>query len=144
LILAAAALALAEPAPAYGPHDNECIDCHGIHSAKGQSLIAVEPYAPQNPATGATVKDISTLCLGCHSTQGGILEIDLMQSHPIGIIPKRSKVPAANLSLDGTITCISCHDPHPSNPNYKYLRGNVTKSTEMGSFCGICHPDQRE
>lgn len=129
---------------AFGSHDNDCTECHGIHAAKGRSLIAVAPVEAANPTTGAPVKDVSALCLGCHSAQGGVLEIDLMKSHPIGITPKQAKVPAPNLSLDGALTCMSCHDPHPSNPNYKYLIGKVASAKEMGAFCAICHPDKRE
>ena len=129
---------------AFGPHDNECIECHGIHTAEAPGLIGVEPFAPENPNTGTPVGDMSSLCLGCHSDQGGILEIDLMRSHPIGIIPKRAQVPPENLSIDGTLTCASCHDPHPSNPNYMYLRAEVSGSGNMGAFCELCHPSKRE
>ena len=129
---------------AFGPHDNECIECHGMHTAQGGALIGVEPFEPENPNTGTIVSDVSSLCLGCHSDQGGILEIELMKTHPIGIIPKRAQVPQENLSLEGALTCTSCHDPHPSNPNYMYLRGEVSGSGEMGAFCEICHPEKRE
>lgn len=129
---------------AFGPHDNECVECHGIHTAQGARLIAVEPYEADNPNTGTSVRDVSSLCLGCHSEQGGVLEIDLMKTHPIGIIPKRAQPPRENLSVDGTLTCTSCHDPHPSNPNYKYLRAEVTGYSDMGNFCQICHPEKRE
>lgn len=144
LAIALGVLLLPAGLPAFGPHDNDCTECHGIHTAKGRSLIAVKPLESTNPTTGAPVKDVGALCLGCHSPEGGILEIDLMKSHPIGITPKRAKVPAANLSIDGALTCTSCHDPHPSNPNYKYLRGKVADAKEMGAFCAGCHPDKRE
>jgi len=129
---------------AFGPHDNECVECHGIHTAEGKSLIGVVPFEPENPSTGTAVTDVSSLCLGCHSDQGGILEIDLMKTHPIGIIPKRAQVPRDSLSVDGSLTCVSCHDPHPSNPNYMYLRADVTGGGDMGIFCEICHPSKRE
>jgi predicted CXXCH cytochrome family protein len=129
---------------AFGPHDNECVECHGMHTAEGGALIGVQPFTPDNPNTGGTVQDVSSLCLGCHSTQGGILEVDLMRTHPIGIIPKRAQVPRDNLSRDGTLTCTSCHDGHPSNANYMYLRAEVTGPGDMGSLCGICHAAMRE
>lgn len=145
-VFSALALIILCPAAAmaYGSHDNECIECHGIHTAKGAALIGVEPLEAQNPSTGTSVIDVSALCLGCHSDEGGILEIDLMQTHPIGIIPKRAQVPGEFLSADGTMTCASCHDPHPSNPNYMYLRAEVDGSSDMGAFCEICHADKRE
>jgi predicted CXXCH cytochrome family protein len=129
---------------AFGSHDNECVECHDIHTAQGAALIGVEPFEAENPSTGTLVRDSSSLCLGCHSDQGGVLEVDLMKTHPIGIIPKRAQVPQGNLSLDGTLTCTSCHDPHPSNPNYMYLRTNVSGGSDMGSFCEVCHPGKRE
>ncbi len=129
---------------AFGPHDNECVECHGIHTAQGAALIGVEPFETENPSTGTVVRDVSSLCLGCHSDQGGILEIDLMRTHPIGIIPKKAQVPQDNLSFEGTLTCTSCHDPHPSNPNYMYLRADVSGGGDMGAFCEICHAEKRE
>jgi len=129
---------------AFGSHDNECIECHGVHTAKGAALIGVDPLEAQNPSTGTSVVDVSALCLGCHSDEGGILEINLMATHPIGIIPKRAQVPSDYLSVEGTMTCTSCHDPHPSNPNYMYLRAEVDSSSDMGVFCEICHADKRE
>ena len=141
-----AALSLLMPAGvlAFGSHDNECVECHGIHTAQGAALIGVEPFEPENPSTGTMLQDVSSLCLGCHSDQGGILEVDLMKTHPIGIIPKRAQVPVENLSLEGSLTCTSCHDPHPSNPNYMYLRADVSGSGDMGVFCAVCHPSKRE
>jgi predicted CXXCH cytochrome family protein len=143
-LIAALFLALPTVVMAYGSHDNECIECHGVHTAEGAALIGVQPFEPENPSTGTPVIDVSSLCLGCHSDQGGVLEVDLMKTHPIGIIPKRASVPAENLSLEGTLTCTSCHDPHPSNPNHMYLRADVSGSGEMGTFCAICHPSKRE
>ena len=143
-LIAALFLALPAVVMAYGSHDNECIECHGIHTAEGAALIGVQPFEPENPSTGTTLQDVSSLCLGCHSDQGGVLEVDLMKTHPIGIIPKRAQVPAGNLSVNGTLTCASCHDPHPSNPNYMYLRTNVSGGSDMGSFCEVCHPGKRE
>ena len=143
-LITALLLCLPASVMAFGSHDNECVECHGIHTAEGAGLIGVEPFTPQNPSTGTAIDEMSSLCLGCHSDQGGILEIDLMRSHPIGIIPKRAQVPQENLSIDGTLTCASCHDPHPSNPNYMYLRTDVAGGSDMGVFCEMCHPEKRE
>lgn len=140
------ALLLLVPASvmAFGSHDNECVECHGIHTAQGAALIDVAPLEADNPSTGTKLTGVSSLCLGCHSDEGGILEVNLMATHPIGIIPKRAQVPAGNLSVNGTLTCTSCHDPHPSNPNYMYLRADVSGSGDMGAFCELCHPSKRE
>jgi hypothetical protein len=35
---------------------------------------------------------------------------------------------------------MGCHDPHPSNPYYKYLRVDTAKGSKMDAFCAVCHP----
>lgn len=80
------------------------------------------------------------MCMGCHSGEGG-MEIQVMQTHPVGITPVKVKVPA-NLLRDGKITCMACHDPHPSNTNYKYLIVDTKDGVEMSKFCGACHGDK--
>ncbi len=136
---------LASPAAfAAGSHDNECIECHSIHDARGEAIIAVDPFNPDNPSTGAVISDVSSLCMGCHNEMGDASEIKLMNSHPVGLSPVKAAVPSGRLSEDGLLTCVSCHDPHPSNPNYAYLITDVVGGSEMGLFCAICHPLQRE
>ena len=64
-------------------------------------------------------------------------------SHPFGLAtwsPKKARIPEA-LLVNGRMECASCHDAHPSNTNYKYLRmdtGDDGRDTE--AFCGQCHP----
>ncbi|WP_025321247.1 cytochrome c3 family protein [Deferrisoma camini] len=144
LLVAAVAVVLAAPAAwAYGPHDPNCVECHSIHYAKGRAILAVAPNtAEKNPATGKNAADDAALCLGCHNEDEGIIPIHLAQTHPVGMKPKKVKVPADLLRKDGTLGCTSCHNPHPSNPNYKYLRGTVAKGSELGKFCAICHGDK--
>lgn len=129
---------------AAGPHDPNCIECHSIHDAKGARLIAVTPLAPNNPSTGSTLTGGNTLCLGCHSDEGGVLPIDLMKTHPVGMKPVKVLVPGEVLDKDGTLRCMSCHDPHPANANYKYLVVNTNDGDDMGAFCGYCHTAQVE
>jgi predicted CXXCH cytochrome family protein len=77
----------------------------------------------------------SLSCTGCH----GIHDAEtgnLIFADPYGIKPnpKVAKVPSS-LLRNGKLECIGCHDPHPSNPNKKYVRvgGN------MQDFCSLCH-----
>ncbi len=147
-VIAATALVLslaAAPALAYGPHDPNCVECHSIHAAKGKAILAVAPLTSQkNPATGAGAAGDVSLCLGCHNEDEGIMPIALMSTHPVGMKPNKVKVPADLLKKDGTLGCMSCHDPHPANPNYKYLQGNVAKGSDVGKFCSLCHPEQAD
>ncbi len=141
----ALALGLAAPAAAYGPHDPNCVECHSIHKAKGRAILAVAPNTKEkNPATGAGVTGGAALCLGCHNADQGIMPILLASTHPVGMKPNKVKVPADLLEKDGGLGCASCHNPHPSNPSYKYLQGSVAKASELGKFCAMCHPDKAD
>ena len=66
-------------------------------------------------------------------------------SHPYGLASvnsKVAKVPAELLREGGRFECLGCHDPHPSNPNYKYLRVDTAKGSKMDAFCARLPPDQ--
>ena len=130
---------------AYGPHDPNCTGCHSLHNAKAPKIIAVEPYTKEvNPITKKKPTGIASLCLGCHNPDLGIKPILLSHSHPVEVTPsKKVKVPKS-LLRDGKVTCSSCHDPHPSNPNYKYLIVDTKNGTELANLCGKCHGDKVE
>ncbi len=130
----------------FGPHEGlDCLGCHDPHYAKAQKIFKVKNDKYINPRTGEKVKDINALCLGCHNLTefggAGIRPIYLHMTHPVGIKPnpKIAKVPE-KLLRNGVLQCVSCHDPHPSNPNWKYLRVNTNKGSQVGVFCMTCHP----
>jgi predicted CXXCH cytochrome family protein len=135
ILLAAAVVMASGYALAFGPHDNNCTDCHSLHYAKGKAIIGVSPK-------GEGEKSDIPLCLGCHNKEEGIMPIIISATHPVGGKPVKVKVPSDLLRADGTMGCSSCHDPHPSNPNYKYLQGEVKKSGELGKFCAMCHQEK--
>ncbi len=144
LVAFAVSLLFAVASFAFGPHDNECVECHSIHAAEGAKIIGVKPLTNvKNPATGKSLTGNSTLCLGCHNDDEGIIPIDLKKTHPVGMKPNKVKVPKANIAADGTLVCGSCHDPHPANPNYKYLIIATKGGRDMGDFCQVCHPEKR-
>ncbi|MFA5353243.1 MAG: cytochrome c3 family protein [Thermodesulfovibrionales bacterium] len=134
---------------AAGPHDAlTCSGCHGLHTAKDAKVIfAVEADKKAvNPRTKQSYGGITSLCLSCHATpdQGGmgIRPVSAHTSHPFGISninPKIANVPA-ELLRDGSFECISCHDPHPSNSNYRYLRVDTNNGADIQKFCVMCHP----
>lgn len=127
-LLAVAPLALAPSrARAAGGHDKiGCIACHGLTKAEGTS----------------------SFCLSCHSAQDqggkGILPIDRHVSHPYDIVtvnPRIAKVPPELLRADGRFDCLSCHDPHPSNASFAYLRTDAgPRARFVEAFCAVCHP----
>jgi predicted CXXCH cytochrome family protein len=70
----------------------------------------------------------------------GIMPIASAMSHPYGVVPnpKVANVPSVFLR-NNKLDCVGCHDPHPSNPNYKYLRVDTKGGADMKNFCGMCH-----
>ena len=152
-ILKRVALALVAVAPAAafaaGGHDAVgCTGCHSIHAAKGALIFAVGPNKVElNPKTKQPYTGTTALCLGCHaeSNKGGqgYAPVHANTSHPYGvdkINAKVAKVPAELVGDNGSFSCMGCHDPHPSNPYYKYLRVDTNKGAKMDAFCAACHP----
>lgn len=148
----AIALTLAAPAAAFaaGGHDGVgCVGCHAIHTAKGEIIFAVAPNkSAVNPKTKTPYTGTTALCLGCHeeSSKGGqgYAPVHANMSHPYGLTTvnaKVAKVPGELLRDGGRFECLGCHDPHPSNPNFKYLRTDTgAKGQNMDGFCAVCHP----
>ncbi|ABC82759.1 cytochrome c3 family protein [Anaeromyxobacter dehalogenans] len=152
LLVAALALAVPFAARAAGGHDSVgCGGCHSIHTAKGKIIFAVTPNTKAlDPKTKQPYSGTTALCLACHadSKDGGqgYAPVSGHMSHPYGVAsvnPKVAKVPG-ELLRDGRFECIGCHDPHPSNPNYKYLRVDTAKGQQMDAFCGVCHPGKAD
>jgi len=135
------------PAMAAGPHgDITCIGCHSPHYAVDNKIFAVKNTQATNPLNGEPIGDlVAAKCLGCHQTMelggAGIRPIHLHTTHPLGIKPnpKIADVPA-NLLNKGKLDCISCHEPHPSNSNFMYLRVDVgAQGEKLQNFCSTCH-----
>lgn len=139
-----ALLALPALALAAGGHDSlSCTGCHGIHNAKGDIIFAVAPNKTAvNPRTKKADTGVTALCLGCHETNGGmgIKPVSGKSSHPWGISPN-SRIAAVPQEVlrGGKLECVGCHDPHPSNPNYRYLRTATKGGAKMADFCSLCH-----
>lgn len=140
VLIAAAILVSPALVCAAGSHDNNCTECHSLHDNKGAFSFGVAPNTTEKyTGTGKQVSGTDALCLGCHNEEEGIMPILLTKSHPLGITPKKAFVPQEVLGGNGELTCGSCHDPHPSNPNYMYLRINTDGGRKMGAFCAYCH-----
>jgi predicted CXXCH cytochrome family protein len=148
LVLAAAAL-LPVSVLASGGHDSiGCTGCHSIHTAKGDVIFAVSPNKQVvNPKTKQPYTGTTALCLACHeeTSKGGqgYAPITSHMSHPYGLAavdPKVARVPPELLREGGRFECMGCHDPHPSNPYYKYLRVDTAKGSKIDAFCVVCHP----
>jgi predicted CXXCH cytochrome family protein len=134
---------------AAGGHDSiGCVGCHSIHSAKDKIIFAVSANKQViNPKTKQPYTGTTALCLGCHeeTSKGGqgYMPVSGHMSHPYGLAsvdPKIAKVPPELLREGGRFECMGCHDPHPSNPYYKYLRVDTAKGSKIDAFCAVCHP----
>lgn len=135
---------------AFGPHEGlDCLGCHDPHYAKAQKIFKVKNDVYPNPRTGKNIDGISALCLGCHNLSkfGGanVRPIFLHMTHPVNVQPnpKIANVPE-KLLRDNMLQCVSCHDPHPSNPNWKYLRVATNKGSQVGKFCAVCHQSKAD
>jgi len=129
---------------AAGGHEMlSCTGCHGIHTAKGEIIFAVDANkAAVNPRTNKPYTGVTALCLGCHETTGGmgIKPVTGKASHPYGVAPNaRIAAVPQELLRDGKLECVGCHDPHPSNPYHKYLRIDTGGGARMQDFCSLCH-----
>jgi hypothetical protein len=147
VVLASCLLPVA--ARAAGGHDSiGCTGCHAIHTAKGQIIFAVsENKKSVNPKTKQPYSGTTALCLACHEEESnggkGYIPVSGHMSHPYGlgsVDGKVAKVPGELLREGGRFECMGCHDPHPSNPYYKYLRIDTAKGSKMDAFCAVCHP----
>jgi predicted CXXCH cytochrome family protein len=132
---------------AAGGHDSlSCTGCHSLHQAKSDFILAVQPNTKDvNPRTKQPYGGTTGVCLACHQTTDkgghGMTPISAHISHPYGLSsvnPKVARVPAEFLS-NGRFECNSCHDPHPSNTNRKYLRIDTGNGSSMENFCAVCH-----
>jgi predicted CXXCH cytochrome family protein len=147
LAIAVAACAAASFALAGGGHQSlGCVGCHSMHAARGDHLAAVAPNVKMPEArTGKPHGAITAACLGCHADVAdggkGILPVSEHMRHPFSLErpnPRVAKVPE-ELLRGGRFECLSCHDPHPSNPNYRYLRIAARSAPTMSQLCSLCH-----
>lgn len=127
----------------------DCTLCHSVHNGHQEILFTEIPNKTTiNPRTGKSMKRIGSLCLACHAAEPdgtGYLVVELSQTHPVGISPKKAKLPDMSKGFPGEendITCLSCHDQHPRNNNFKYLRWSVKGTYYLNTMCQECHPEK--
>ena len=132
------------PAASLAAGGHELVGCSGCHLRKGGPFPVNTKYL--DPRTNLPYTGTTAICLGCHQDEDkggqGYAPVSRHISHPFGLAsvnPKVARVPE-DMMRGGRFECMSCHDPHPSNPNYKYLRANVgAKGQDMDRFCAKCH-----
>lgn len=91
-----------------------CDNCHAAGSATN---------ARNAPLLVGTEE---TLCTVCHKDA-------LIASHPSGVVPSMETPKAFSLSMNGTLTCSSCHDVHAEQ------HGQLSVVTDKKTYCLSCH-----
>jgi len=147
----AGAIVLALPMmAAAGPHD-DCTLCHGVHTGQGPVILTETPNTTTiNPKNGKPLGRIGSLCMACHAAEpdgAGYRPVDLAHTHPVDFIPdpKKVQLPAESKGFPGEeekLTCNGCHNQHPANTNYMYLRWDSDNGQNLPKFCAHCHPKQ--
>jgi len=108
-----------------GPNSRTCLSCHDGVSSIGAVLngqLATDPILAQN--LGAVAGSTST-----------VVGLDLRDDHPVGVLyVEGSYYNATTLPLpQGRVECSSCHEPHATTGNTKFLR--LARAT----LCQSCH-----
>ena len=135
-----------------GEGHEECSICHGVHTAKEFRLFPMGLNTKIiNPNTKKKLGELDALCMRCHATKPegeGIRVLDLAKKHYFGGKATIVKLPLASRQFlkgqEDLLTCLGCHDPHPANTNYCYLRTekgiNIFDKKDIKKFCQWCHP----
>jgi hypothetical protein len=122
-----------------------CLNCHGDEEYKAQlkelgAELSVIDDTEAKPEGTTTPLDEMMLA----PVDVGFRIIDLHESHPVGIVPQKVVLPDEAKGFkwqENELTCTGCHDHHPNNTNYKYLRWPTNNGKNMNSFCAHCHPE---
>jgi hypothetical protein len=128
------------PTSSYGGGHDDCNICHKNAKEKEFDLIVKVEEKLFNPFTNKPYGKLDAFCLSCH-------KMSSKTSHPVGVVPSSKKilVPKEAMGFPGQereISCLSCHNPHPDNENYKYLRWPTENRWNLAGFCINCHPSQ--
>lgn len=119
-------------------HDFGCKACHDIHYPKGRALWATPLSRMNSGKVPLTSSD--AMCYSCHKAEekGGKFFLP-GHSHPINVVPSAdTKIPKklGTTYVEGVgrvITCVSCHDPHSSNPKFLKIKN------DQDALCKACH-----
>ena len=125
------------PATAWAKGHGDCNSCHLNTEQENYDLVTNPSNTIINPFTSKPYGQSDALCMGCHN------QFKAKSVHPVGIVPKKIVLPPEAKGFTGQeeqITCFSCHDPHPENKNYMYLRWPTDKGANISKFCvAKCH-----
>lgn len=86
------------------------------------------------------------LCTSCHDQEGDVMvrnaeghmiNVNLGNSHPFGIVPSAKSMPRMLPLPGGVITCQTCHDVHQINDANHMVR--LCVDSDYTPLCRDCH-----
>ena len=123
-----------------------CSLCHEMEANKAKKIKIKPDTESINPFTGEKYGPVDGICVRCHPT------FTHNEGHPMGIRPEKVKIPKGWMGYKGQekeLTCLACHNPHPDQTKYKFLRELVADKDGIQKLCNRCHikeaprPDSR-
>jgi predicted CXXCH cytochrome family protein len=90
-------------------NDGACAACHEPHSSVRNDNFLKRPG--------------NALCLSCHT---GVSRTS--HAHPFGVPPKRERM--IKLDKEGSLLCVSCHEPHAGDEPKLLVKGGCSKCHE--------------
>lgn len=90
----------------------ECNQCHNPHTSPHSKLLN---------------QTVSETCFNCHSE-------DQAKKHPFDVVPSEKIALQADLTYEGLVTCVSCHNPHKAK--FPFL---MKETLEGQKACSQCH-----
>jgi hypothetical protein len=100
--------------------DGDCRACHTV----GEAPLRQDP----STARARLAADLEERCLLCHGDQG--------PSHHTGIKPRKPVPDTLPLSVEGLITCATCHFMHGEPNSWEAF---VRIDNSRGGLCLTCH-----
>jgi predicted CXXCH cytochrome family protein len=100
------------------PFENgQCSACHDAHATANKWVL---------------VKSSETVCLTCHNPDNESMDF---HQHPYNIKPSKAFNQSLQLSQQGRLECLSCHNPHAA-------KGEHLLRVEQGFTCTGCHQEK--
>jgi len=96
--------------------EGQCGGCHDPHSTNNEWVLK---------------KSSEEICLGCHDPKSTLKN----HKHPFNVKPKNKLAVDLELTPEGRLECLSCHNPHSSRQQFML-------KMETESICVGCHKDK--
>ncbi len=122
------------------PEDMLCFECHEDVEKQVNATVVHKPFIegncggchdPHSTNNEWILKaDSEIICLSCHKVEGDLKD----HSHPFNVAPKKELSSNLQLSQEGKLECLTCHNPHSSKQPFMLKSDN-------NLICLGCHMD---